>query len=166
MASINLVKIGVYDVKQAATTLTVVIPDELVSSVNSVVWSGDEFLIAAVLNNLAQKILERNIAMGWYTDLETGENMVGKRNLGELMMLMVTEIAEAYEGVRKNLMDDKLTHRKMPEVEFADLLIRALDTGAANGFDIGGALVEKMEFNRTRDDHKIENRRKPNGKKT
>ena len=37
-------------------------------------------------------------------------------------MLIVSEIAEAMEGERKDLMDDKLPHRKMAEVELADAL--------------------------------------------
>ena len=39
-------------------------------------------------------------------------------------MLTISEIAEAMEGERKNLMDDHLPHRKMAEVEIADAYIR------------------------------------------
>lgn len=81
------------------------------------------------------------------------------------LMLMVSEIAEAMEGDRMELMDDKLPHRTMLEVELADLIIRALDLGGALGLDIGGAMAEKMQFNSVRPDHKIENRVKASGKK-
>jgi len=57
-----------------------------------------------------------------------------ERNRGELLMLVVTELAEAVEGMRKGLMDDKLPHRKMEEVEVADAYIRIMDL--AGGFDI------------------------------
>lgn len=67
----------------------------------------------------------------WWIDLETGEPL--KRNFGEMMMLVVTELAEALEGHRKNKMDDKLPHRKMAEVEVADALIRLLDIAAGTG---------------------------------
>lgn len=56
------------------------------------------------------------------------------RNKGELLMLVVSELAEAMEGVRKSLPDDKLPHRPMVEVEMADVVIRCLDY--AGGFEL------------------------------
>lgn len=100
---------------------------------------------------------------GWYTDPKTGEPI--KRNFGEVCMLMVTEIAEAIEADRKGLMDDKLPHRDGREVEFADCIIRILDTAVAKGFDLAGAIIEKNRFNRDRADHKLENRAAANGKR-
>jgi hypothetical protein len=102
---------------------------------------------------------------GWWTDLETGESIVGKRNVPEMLMLIVSEIAEAMEAYRKNLMDDKLPHRGGVEVELADAVLRIADFGRAYDLDIAGALIEKDQFNRAREDHKIENRRLANGKK-
>lgn len=61
----------------------------------------------------------------WWRDLDTGEAIT--RNRANLRMLMVSETAEAMEGARKNLMDDKLPHRKMIEVELADTIIRVAD---------------------------------------
>ncbi len=43
------------------------------------------------------------------------------------MSLVHSEISEALEGARKNLMDDKLEHRTMFEVEIADVAIRLGD---------------------------------------
>lgn len=100
---------------------------------------------------------------GWHTNLETGELI--DRNKGEMLMLMVTEIAECCEGVRKGLMDDKLPHRLMEEVELADCIIRIMDYAGRFNLDIGGAVMEKIEFNKNRADHKIENRKKQGGKK-
>ena len=99
---------------------------------------------------------------GWYADLKTGERK--ELNKGERLMLIVTEISEAMEGVRKNLMDDKLPHRKMVEVELADAVIRILDFAGAEGMDLEGAILEKIEYNKNREDHKIENRMKDGGK--
>lgn len=82
------------------------------------------------LNERAKEVHKANEK--WWTNLETGERIV--RNKGELLMLVVSEIAEAMEGERKNLMDDHLPHRKMAEVEMADAYIRLLDY--AGGFDI------------------------------
>lgn len=166
----------------------------------------------------------RSFASGWWSNLKTGvpveitpESIVSKE------VLIMTELAEAVEGDRKNLMDDKLPHRCMVEVELADAAIRMLDLsyamgitleklgltklpkksygegltftrlvhtvcvclfdeaatldkyiilthilirwGETNGYDVVGAMVEKMEFNANRADHKIENRKTENGKK-
>lgn len=80
-------------------------------------------------------------------------------------MLIVSELSEALEGHRKNLMDDKLPHRKMFEVELADALIRLWDLAGAANLDLGGAYIEKMAYNENRADHKRENRLAENGKK-
>ena len=99
----------------------------------------------------------------WWRDPKTNERI--ERNVGELLMLMVSELAEALEGHRKDLMDDKLPHRKMFEVELADCIIRICDTAGQMGLDLGGAVAEKLEFNSTRKDHTHEARLAPGGKK-
>src|SRR4051812_2361048 len=96
-----------------------------------------------VLNDLARDCHAAN--QTWWHDPETGAPIV--RNKGELLMLIVSEIAEAMEGERKNLMDDKLPDRKMAEVELADALIRIFDYAGAHGYDLDGALAEKCAFN-------------------
>jgi NTP pyrophosphatase (non-canonical NTP hydrolase) len=100
---------------------------------------------------------------GWWSDIETGAPI--QRNKGELLCLIHSEISEAMEGERKDLMDDKLPHRKMAEVELADAVIRICDYAGAHGYDLGGALVEKLKYNMSRADHKPENRAQVNGKK-
>lgn len=77
---------------------------------------------------------------------------------GTELMLMVTELAEAMEGERKDLMDTHLPHRRMAEVELADLMIRAADYAAKWGYDLQGAIVEKLAYNRERLDHRPEHR--------
>lgn len=93
---------------------------------------------------------------GWYKDPQTGEDI--KRNFGEVIALMHSELSEALEADRKGLKDDKLPHRDGREVELADCIIRILDTAAALELDVAGALIEKNRFNRQRADHKLENR--------
>ena len=61
-------------------------------------------------------------------------------------------------------MDDKLPHRSMIEVELADAVIRIADLAGALNLDLGGAVQEKLEFNRHRPDHKLENRIAEGGK--
>lgn len=88
-----------------------------------------------------------------------------ERNKGELLMLMVSELTECMEGERKDLMDDKLPHRKMAEVELADCLIRIFDYANAFGYDVEGAYQEKRLYNASREDHTHEARAIAGGKK-
>jgi NTP pyrophosphatase (non-canonical NTP hydrolase) len=88
-----------------------------------------------------------------------------ERNKGELLMLVVAEIVEAMEGERKGLMDDKLPHRLMAEVELVDALIRIFDYAGAFGYDLESAYREKMAYNADRADHANEARSLAEGKK-
>lgn len=99
----------------------------------------------------------------WWIDIRTGQPL--ERNKGELICLMHSELSEAMEGERKNLMDDKLPHRRMAEVELVDALIRIFDYAGAFGYDLQGAYVEKMAYNASREDHKHEARLLADGKK-
>lgn len=99
---------------------------------------------------------------GWWHDLHTGEPL--KRNIGEMLCLIHSEISEAMEGHRKNLMDDKLPDRPMIEVELADAVIRIFDLAGGLGFDVAGAIADKLAYNAKRADHKPENRKAPGGK--
>ena len=121
-------------------------------------------LALAGLNVLSSEIHKANVEAGWWTDLATGKSTVPTRNVGEILMLIVSEVAEAMEGHRKGLMDDKLPHRTMFEVELADTLIRIFDLAGSQKMDLFGAVHEKLLYNAERADHKIENRVKPGGK--
>lgn len=161
------------------------------------------------------------VPCGWWIDLETGERI--QKEWGESMALLHSEVSEAMEGYRKDLMDDKIPTRKMLEVEIADAVIRLCDTAGGYGFhledargdhrfhnhlygsvkegiarihyhisdltyvcsnnracvvlsailvfcdthklDLIGAMEEKMEYNKTRGDHKLSSRRAEGGKK-
>jgi NTP pyrophosphatase (non-canonical NTP hydrolase) len=113
------------------------------------------------INDLAHVVHRANAK--WWVSIEDGKTPL-KRNKGELLMLIVSEVAEAMEGERKNLMDDKLPHRPMAEVELADTIIRILDYAAGFGYDLGGAFVEKMAYNAKREDHTHEARKIAGGK--
>lgn len=107
------------------------------------------------INELAVEIHQNNVDAGWWDK---------PREKGTLLMLVVSEIAEAMEGERKDIMDDHLPHRKMAEVELADAMIRIFDYAGAFGYDLQGAIEEKLEYNKQRADHKLENRAKEGGK--
>jgi len=80
---------------------------------------------------------ERNVRAGWWSNIETGEPK--KRNLGELLILFVTEIVEAYDAWLEGAPDDKLPEHPGFGVEMADLGIRWADLcGAALRGDIAG----------------------------
>ena len=100
---------------------------------------------------------------GWWHDIKTGESL--KRNKGEMLMLMVSELAEAMEADRKSLQDDHLPQYDGVSVEMADCLIRICDFVGGFGLKTAEAMADKIEYNANRADHKIENRLKDNGKK-
>ena len=111
------------------------------------------------MNKLAKQIFEANKSVGWWP-----EN-VEDRNKPEMIALMHSELSEALEALRKDLNDDHLPHRKGVEVELADTIIRILDMCGAYGYDIEGAIEEKMAYNAKRVDHKLKNRHAIGGKK-
>lgn len=84
-------------------------------------------------NELSKQIHSEMVAVGWWDNPD--------QCLLEKLQMISTEIAEATEGERKDLMDDKLPHRKMGEVELADTLIRVLDLGGKLGLEYVDRIV-------------------------
>lgn len=134
----------------------------------AVVEAGDE---------LTQACHGQAHAMGWHLEYDELTNLIesgtlsdklGKRLLGYFvstkLMLTVSEVAEAMEGARKNLMDDKLPHHTMLGVELGDTVIRAFDLAGLMEIPLGTIIAEKLKFNATRPDHQLENRDKEGGK--
>lgn len=117
--------------------------------------------IARTLNSAC--LLIHSFNKKWWKDLTTDESI--QRNMGEMLMLVVTEIAEAMEGHRKNLMDDHLPQHPMLTVELADAMIRMFDIAGGTGLNLGQAFFDKTIYNLTRKDHTREARLAPNGKK-
>lgn len=78
----------------------------------------------------------RNVKAGWWTDLATG--IAKKRSVGELFMLFVTEIEEAYRAYLDGSQDDKLPQYPGLGVELGDLQIRLADFAGAM---LAGSLV-------------------------
>lgn len=117
--------------------------------------------MGADINRLVNYCFNQSHTAGWWDGVRSGDPFVQ----GTKLMLIVTELAEAMEGMRKGKMDDHLPHRRMMEVELADAVIRICDLAGALNMDLGGAVMEKLQYNLTRADHQRENRAKDDGKK-
>lgn len=113
-------------------------------------------MIKEQINELVKLCHSRSVEAGWHDN---------KREVGTMIALIHSEVSEALEGFRKDLMDDHLPNRKMAEVELADTIIRVFDLAGLLGMDLGGAFVDKLEYNLNRQDHNRENRAKEGGKK-
>ena len=111
-----------------------------------------------MLNELAQQIHKDCIDKGFYDT---------PRELGTLLMLIVSEVAEAIEGARINkFADPKLVSEMNPEDcevndflyfvkdtfedEIADTIIRLLDLCAYMNIDIEKHISLKLAYNKTR----------------
>jgi len=118
---------------------------------------------ASQINAMVDHFHGKSKDAGWWE--ENGEDLTGNKYVhATKLMLCVSELAEAMEGLRKGLMDDKLPHRKMAEVELADAIIRIFDLAGVFGYDLGGAVVEKSAYNTVRADHQPGNRMLAGGK--
>jgi NTP pyrophosphatase (non-canonical NTP hydrolase) len=94
------------------------------------------------IRDIQQAVHKTAVEHGWWE---------APRPAGEVLMLMVTELAEAMEAYRRgNPESEKIPGFSKMEEELADVVIRLLDYAGGEGFDIEGALVAKMAYNETR----------------
>lgn len=95
-----------------------------------------------VFNGLSKDIHTNAVDKGWWG---------GERNDGELLMLIVTEVAEACEALRhNNPPDDHIPEFSGAEAELADAVIRIMDHAEARGWRVAEAIVAKSKYNKTR----------------
>lgn len=94
------------------------------------------------LNTLADEIHEWATRKGFWDK---------ERNFGEMIALQHSELSEALEAERHgNPPDDKCPELDSVSAEFADTIIRILDTCAARDIDIEKAIQMKMAYNEGR----------------
>lgn len=72
------------------------------------------------------------------------------RNEGECIALMHSELSEALEAIRKTQDHCVIESGNVAE-ELADCVIRIMDYCESKGINLGKAIVEKHEYNRTRE---------------
>lgn len=96
---------------------------------------------------ISDKVHANALAKGWWDN--------GDRPPLEVHMLIVSEIAEATEEVRKGtspLYFEGDTNKPAGElIELADAMIRIMDYCAQKGWDLGNAIKLKHEYNLTRE---------------
>ena len=112
------------------------------------------------VNEMCKHIYEENKKKGFWDERESilkKENLsssevdfIGNAFIAQMIALVHSELSEALEASRKNLMDDKLPHRLGLEVELADAVIRIFDMCGGLGINLEDAIKEKLEFNRSR----------------
>lgn len=153
--------------------------DEQVQALNEDLQAQQHEALREAANLLVAAAHGASTTAGWWTHRETGLDLAALVRdpqadpilrllavalVAQKLCLAHSEISEGMEGHRKGLMDDKLPHRTMLEVELADAVIRIADLAGALGYDLGGAIAEKMAFNAVRPDHKLEVRQQLGGK--
>lgn len=101
-----------------------------------------------MLNELAKRIYEFNVAKGWHSEAP---------DLAKFLMNLHSEISELWEAWRKGQLNDpcdKAPKMEEPltclEEELADIQIRTLDTAYKFGVDMDRAVRVKMAYNATR----------------
>lgn len=115
--------------------------------------------IASSINALIHRAHINAISKGWWTErlklMEVSER-AGMKEFGvkavksQLIALAASELSEALEGLRKDMMDDHLPHHTMETAELADVIIRCFDHAAAFDLPLAQAILEKMAVNESR----------------
>jgi len=94
------------------------------------------------ISQMQEEVHRTAIEHGWWEK---------PRPVGEVLMLMVTELAEAMEAYRSgNPESEKILGFSQMEEELADVVIRLLDFAGGEDLDIEGALIAKMLYNEKR----------------
>ncbi|MCR3759188.1 nucleotide pyrophosphohydrolase [Clostridium felsineum] len=99
------------------------------------------------INELVQKAHENAVNHGFWEDFkeEIADNKDLVNNaIGNRLMLIVSEVAEAQDGLRKNDIDNF-------KEELADIAIRLGDLCGGLDIDLEEEIKKKMEINKSRE---------------
>lgn len=155
-------------------TVRSIVADEMFREATDTPWhlsTGYAAFADSALITLTTMCHNAAAANGWWhtkkydliTDTET--YVLQDRNVGEAIALMHSELSEGFEAARKDLPSDKIEGFSGLEEELADTLIRIFDFAGGANLRLGEAFVAKLKYNTTREDHKLEAREAPGGKK-
>ena len=106
-------------------------------------WPPDD---ALTIRQWQERVHELAKSKGWY---EPGK----PRQIPEVLMLMVSELAEALEEYRNGKPHEYENDGKREgfAVELADCVIRIFDTAQYHGIDLGAVMERKHKYNKTRE---------------
>ena len=110
-----------------------------------------------VLDQMATNVYSANKAQGFWEDTEaaiksadTASSPTIKAYTAQKLMLIVSEVSEALEADRKDLLDSHLPEYPGLQVELADAIIRILDMCGGYNIPIGEIVEAKLEYNASR----------------
>lgn len=102
-----------------------------------------EKLFIDILGRVQKKCHNTSIVHGWW-DMDNP--------FSQQLANMHGELSEAWEWYRKrNPSSDHIPEFSGIEEEFADTIIRILDSCEANGYRLAEAMLAKMKYNETRE---------------
>jgi|GEM_PF-2795526 len=119
---------------------------EMIDQVADLIFDAGKEGDADFINGLAATLYANSVSKGFWEE---------DRSDGESIVLMHSELSEALEALRDQRGDKRIPSKKIEgfsllEEEMADLMIRVLDYAGRNSLDVGGALIHKARYNRSR----------------
>jgi hypothetical protein len=132
-------------------------------------FTDSEFAASSIINQLAEVCYARSKEKGFWNDQEQLLALVSsdvrlpqesKKRLLKVLNgaftsqkndLIHSELGEATEAQRKELLSDKIAGFSGEEEEYADAIIRILDLAARKKMRLGEAIVRKMRYNEGRE---------------